>query len=345
MSANADNDRVSPRVSVIVCVHNRPVQIVRCLDSILASEASDFEVVVVDDGSTDDTPDVVADYAKQHADHAIRLIRNERNMGVSGARNAGLREARGAYVLFTDSDCTVAPDWIAYLVEAMDDSGAAAASGVVIDAPPRNMAEWAACGTTRIGRASWQRRRLVGNNMGFRGRVVREYLFDESLVYGCDEDEIAWRLVRDGHKTCFAPEAVVYHDHPMTIRSYLRQGRRQGVGSARYWYKRGAYIGRDLWFLTAGLAALLVCIWKPLLWPVPTALFVLQVLAIAFNEVFLKGKTVWRAVLILPLATAYTAVKAWSVYATLVKILVGADRGIRASKRAWITRRLPEKTP
>lgn len=330
MEPETQTNDPAPRASVIVCVYNRPGPIRTCLDSVLASDADDFEVVVVDDGSTDETPEVLADYIRTHPNRAIRVVRNERNLGVSGARNAGVREARGAFVLFTDSDCTVSPDWLSLLVAAMVQTGAAAGSGTVIDVPPRTLAEHAACGTTRIGLVSWQRRSLVGGNMIVRRELALAHPFDESLVYGCDEDELAWRLRQQGRNLCFVPEAAVHHDHPMTVRSYLRQGWAQGIGSARYWYKRGLFIGRDLWFLSAAVVSAPLCLWQPRLWPVPLGFFLMQVLALLLNEVLLKGKRWTTALMVLPLVTLHSVVKACSVYVTLLKMLVGADRSVRA---------------
>lgn len=89
-----------PKVTVLIPVRNRPHLILGALDSVFAQTFRDFEVIVVDDGSTDDTPDVVAHYHKP-----VRLIRCEPG-GVSAARNAGIAQATGDYIAFLDSD-----DW------------------------------------------------------------------------------------------------------------------------------------------------------------------------------------------------------------------------------------------
>jgi len=329
MTHKTQSSQRAPRASVIVCVYNRPTQIVACLDSILASDTSDFEAIVVDDGSTDATPDVITNYARQHAHRSIRLVRNNRNRGVSGARNVGAREARGDYILFTDSDCTVAPDWLSRMVGAVADGEAAAGASTVIDTAPTNLAEWAAYGTTRIGQTPWQRRKLVGNNMIFRREILAAHPFDESLVYYCDDDEMAWRLEREGHKITFEPSAVVHHNHGMTIAKYLRQARAQGIGSARYWYKRRMVIGRDLWFLTAAILTLPCLLYSPSLWPIPIGFLALQILALVSNEVIHKGKTIPRAMCVLPLVCMHAAIKAVSVYCTLGCIMLGIDASVR----------------
>ncbi len=86
----------SPRFSVIIPVYNRASFIARAIESVLSQTYRDFELIVVDDGSTDATPDIVALYP-------VRLLRQE-NRGVSAARNRGIASARGKIIAFLDSD-------------------------------------------------------------------------------------------------------------------------------------------------------------------------------------------------------------------------------------------------
>lgn len=96
------------RFSVIVPVYNVEEYLQGCIDSILANDCSDCEVILVDDGSTDGVcPGICDENAKAHPE-LIRVIHQE-NQGLGGARNTGLEAARGEYVLFVDSDDTIAP--------------------------------------------------------------------------------------------------------------------------------------------------------------------------------------------------------------------------------------------
>lgn len=99
-----------PKVSVIVPVYNVERYLARCLDSVLGQTERDFEIVCVDDGSTDSSPRILAEYAAR--DPRVRVV-TQANRGLSGARNAGLDAAAGEWIMFVDSD-----DWVpAYAVE------------------------------------------------------------------------------------------------------------------------------------------------------------------------------------------------------------------------------------
>ncbi|MCU0229749.1 MAG: glycosyltransferase [Acidobacteria bacterium] len=320
-------------VSVIVCVYNRAHQVSACVDSLLAPSRPDLEIVLVDDGSTDDTPQVLQAHRAKHPD-TIRITTNARNLGVSGARNAGIAAASGEFIAFTDSDCTVEPGWIEAMLEGFTEPDLAGVAGTVVDHEPRTWAERAYVGTCRIGTTGWQGRALVGNNMAFRGEILRRYLFDPSLRYGCDEDELAWRLQSDGYRIGFAPRAVVHHDHRASLRQYWRTGYRQGQGSARYWYKRGRWIGRDVLPGTLALVTLPLAGSAPLAF-VPAFFALAQVAALFGNQWLLKGKSLRRAIAVLPIDLVYSLCKMAGVYATLLRILAGAEPEVRQSKRTW----------
>lgn len=96
----ADAPGVSPSVSVVIPAYNRAASIRAAVDSVLRQTHADFELLVVDDGSTDGTLEALAGVR----DPRLRLLSNPRNMGASAARNTGIRHARGTWVAFQDSD-------------------------------------------------------------------------------------------------------------------------------------------------------------------------------------------------------------------------------------------------
>lgn len=107
-----------PEISVIVPVYNTEKYLPRCLDSLLSQTYRDFEVILIDDGSTDRSFNVCKCYAKQ--DSRVRAIQRE-HTGVGAVRNLGLDSAEGKYIMFCDSDDYVEPEWMEELHNAVEE--------------------------------------------------------------------------------------------------------------------------------------------------------------------------------------------------------------------------------
>ena len=92
----------NPTVSVIIPTYNRAHLVDRAIQSVLNQTYKDFELIIVDDGSTDNTEDIIKEFQKK--DERIKYIRHEENRGGSAARNTGIKAAKGEYIAFLDSD-------------------------------------------------------------------------------------------------------------------------------------------------------------------------------------------------------------------------------------------------
>ncbi|MEM1203973.1 MAG: glycosyltransferase family A protein [Acidobacteriota bacterium] len=103
----APSESTSPDVSVVIATHGRAALVPAAVTSILDQDFDDFELLVVDDGSTDRTPEVLADLAAR--DPRIRVLRNERPLGPGAARNRGIDAARGRFVAILDDDDRALP--------------------------------------------------------------------------------------------------------------------------------------------------------------------------------------------------------------------------------------------
>ena len=103
-----------PEVSIIVPVYNAEKYLHRCIDSILAQTFTDFELILIDDGSTDTSGEICDKYAKNNS--RIRVM-HQKNAGASSARNKGIEESVGKYLLFCDSDDFVHPQWCQILYD------------------------------------------------------------------------------------------------------------------------------------------------------------------------------------------------------------------------------------
>jgi glycosyltransferase involved in cell wall biosynthesis len=122
-------DSTAPTFSVMICTYNRAELLPRAMDSVLSQHHPDFELVVVDDGSTDATPDVV----RRYSDPRVRYVHQE-NQGLGAARNAGVAHSTGRYVLFLDDDDLALPRWLHEFAGAIDGEPAVVSCGEVLEA-------------------------------------------------------------------------------------------------------------------------------------------------------------------------------------------------------------------
>ncbi len=107
-----------PAISIIIPVYNVEPYLARCLNSVLSQSFTDFEILLIDDGSTDASGKICDEYASR--DERIRVFHKE-NGGVSSARNVGLKEAKGEWIYFVDADDEVLPDGLQALVDGIRD--------------------------------------------------------------------------------------------------------------------------------------------------------------------------------------------------------------------------------
>lgn len=117
----------NPEVSVVIPTHNRAPILRECLDSVLAQSSESYEVIVVNDASTDATRQILKRYRQTHGGR-LQVVRG--SYGAPGlTRNAGAARAAGKYLLFTDDDCRVPKHWIETMLETLHRRGADALSG------------------------------------------------------------------------------------------------------------------------------------------------------------------------------------------------------------------------
>jgi glycosyltransferase involved in cell wall biosynthesis len=215
------------RYSVIVPVHNGAGVIDRCLDCLANQTVApgQYEIIVVDDGSIDDTIPIVQRWADNHPGYAVTLFCQQQT-GPAGARNLGAKAARGSVLLFTDADCRVVQHWIEVLVKPFVGS----------DQPVGLMGTYLSDQESLVARfvqvefEDRYRRIAAGapvdlvptNSAAFRRDIfLAEGGFDASFPEANNEDvEFSYRLSNAGHQMVFVPQAQVYHQHPSDWRNY-----------------------------------------------------------------------------------------------------------------------------
>lgn len=105
------------KLSIIVPIYNVAPYLCKCVDSLLAQDITDYEIILVDDGSPDECPQICDDYAEKYTN--IKTIHQE-NMGLSEARNTGTRAAQGKYIMYVDSDDYLEPNVLGALMEQVE---------------------------------------------------------------------------------------------------------------------------------------------------------------------------------------------------------------------------------
>ena len=198
---------MTPKVSVVIPVFNRQTAVLRAIDSVLAQTVQDFEVIVVDDASTDETAAEVTAIP----DPRIRLVRHDRRRGGSAARNSGIRASTGPYVAFLDSDDEWLPSKLERQLQVFEQAGDDL--GLVYTS-----AEWVyPHGTVRIVRRRYPElahsllaENVIGEtSLGMVRRQVLEELggFDETLP-SCQDMDL-WLRICQRYRADVVPEPLV----------------------------------------------------------------------------------------------------------------------------------------
>lgn len=215
-------------VSVVIPARNAASTIEACLAALGQQTVRPGEVIVVDDGSTDET----AAIARRMG---VKLISQDRG-GAGAARNRAVEAAHGDLLLFTDADCTPRADWVERLLSALEDDHVVAARGVCLSDQREPVARFAQLEYDEKHR-QLARRRYVDlvstDSAAYRRDVFREFGgFDETYVASEDQD-LSFRITRRGLRIVFAPEAAVLHRHRPTLRGYARRKFWIGYAKAR----------------------------------------------------------------------------------------------------------------
>src|SRR5437870_8615842 len=218
----------APLVSVIVCSYNGARTLNDCLDSLGKLNYPNYEVILVDDGSTDHTAQIAAQFPN------VRYI-DQSNHGLSHARNTGAAAAKGEVFAYTDSDCMADPDWLYYLVGTLISGEYAGVGGPNVSPPAQNAIQ--ACvaaapgGPSHVLLTDTEAEHIPGCNMAFyRWAFEQVGGFDPEYHKAGDDVDFCWRLQQSGCVIAFSPTAIVWHHRRFTLRAFLKQ--QEGYGEA-----------------------------------------------------------------------------------------------------------------
>lgn len=233
-----------PILSVVIPTFNRRETLAVVLP-LLAKQtlpAEQYELLLCDSGSTDGTLELVTELAIPN----LRHIRPAENRGRSGARNAGIREARGELVLFTDADILPSPDLLEQHLRLHRARPHSAVVGLEVQVD--TVAEYEAVrdnpydkGRHMHGRSDKQMSWLfflTGNASAPRQGLLDVGLFDENFtVYGHEDLELGYRLQKAGYPILYNAAAINYHWHPVSFEEKCDKMRHSGVATRRFYSK------------------------------------------------------------------------------------------------------------
>lgn len=275
-----------PKVSIVVASYNNDHTLKACLESLRDLNYPDYEIILVDDGSTDTTPQLAEHFRggeagtpkttiesggntgdsqdKPSAPHQLvtndqhgnfHYFRHPANLGLSVARNTGIAAATGEIIAFTDADCRADADWLYHLVAGLLDGDYAGVGGPNL-LPPDDSAVAAAVmvspgGPAHVMLNDHEAEHIPGCNMAFyRSALDAVGGFDPIFRKAGDDVDICWRLQQTGFKIGFSPAAFVWHYRRSTIGAYLKQQRGYGEAEALLVRKHPEYFnafGGSVW--------------------------------------------------------------------------------------------------
>ncbi len=347
-------DLLSPRISVVVCSYNGQRTIRDCLEGLRKVEYPNFEVIVVNDGSTDATATIAYEYG-------FRVISTE-NRGLSHARNVGMEAATGEIVAYIDDDARPDPHWLTYLAATFLSTEHAGVGGPNIALPGDGLI--ADCVTNAPGNpvhillSDQEAEHIPGCNMAFRKTCLQAIGgFDPQFHIAGDDVDACWRLQQCSWTLGFSPAAMVWHHRRNSVQAYWKQQKNYGKAEAlleRKWPEKyntgghytwaGRVYGKGLSHRVGWVGRIYQGVWgsapfQSLYAPAPSALWSLSLMPewylviLAFVALSALGIH-WRPLLLalLPLALA--------VGALLVQAALGAARtsitSTPRSRVAWL---------
>jgi GT2 family glycosyltransferase len=236
-----------PRISVIVCSYNGERTLRNCFEGLSRLEYANFDVIVVDDGSSDQTAAIGREYG-------FRVISTDRQ-GLGSARNRGLDAATGDIVAYLDDDAYPDPHWLTYLAAAFLRTPHAGLGGPNI-APPGD-GSVAACianapgGPVHVLLTDAEAEHLPGCNAAFRKDALQAIGgFEPEFRVAGDDVDVCWRLQERGLTLGFCPSAVVWHHRRNSVRAYWKQQCGYGEAEAvleRKWPEKYNSAGHVRW--------------------------------------------------------------------------------------------------
>lgn len=237
-------------ISVVIPTYNDEKDLDECLSS-LGEQSKDFELVVVDGHSTDDTVEI----AEKHGAEVVYEDYGTRG----GACNVGAEEPGGDVIVFTDADAIFPPDWLEKVEKKFEETGADVVGGddIVKDGSDFEVDLFAIDKAQDPPKKGEVWKRVRGVNSAYKREVFLENKFDPNLR-SIEESELHFRLQRKGYKLVFDPEIVVYHHRRRSLKALAKQFFRNGKGRLQVMKKHPEMLDFGIDLFPLGLFILLI---------------------------------------------------------------------------------------
>ncbi len=239
------------RTSVIIPAYNAEKTIAQTLAALREQSGKDFEVIVVDDGSTDMTAKLVTQFSEQNS-LPVKLIKQE-NAGPAKARNTGVEQAAGDNLVFLDSDCLPTENWVEEMTRPLGEDVAGCYCWNRVRNKESIMARYVDYEMTR------RHERMIGKDIDAISTYSASFLkkvflecggFDSQYREASGEDfDLTYSIVRAGYRLRFVDTTFVYQYHPDSLRKYLYKQFKRGYWSVRQFMKnKDKILRRDSYF-------------------------------------------------------------------------------------------------
>ncbi|HMB96754.1 MAG TPA: glycosyltransferase, partial [Tepidisphaeraceae bacterium] len=224
-----------PKASVIICSYNGASTVESCLRSMQRLRYPDYEVIFIDDGSTDGTQKILEKFPW------VKNIQ-QKNKGLSYARNVGMNAATGDIIVYTDSDCEADEDWLYYLALPLVRSKHVGMGGPNLipdeDSWIADCVGLSPGGPTHVMIDDRTAEHVPGCNMAYYTWAAKQINgFDPQFRKAGDDVDFIWRLQHLGYSIGFSPAAQVWHYRRNTVKAYLKQQRGYGEAEALLKFK------------------------------------------------------------------------------------------------------------
>jgi len=308
-------------VSLVIPGRNVAGTIRRCLDAVapLLGRGELKEIIFVDDGSTDESAGIVAEYP-------VTPLRVD-GIGPGAARNAGWRAASGDAVWFIDADCVAEEGSLAALVRLLDTPQVAGVGGSYANAREDSLL---ACliheeilerHASMSGRVDF----LASFNVLYRRRVLvqaggfDERHFNAARAPGAEDADLSYRICDLGYTLRFARDSRVGHFHPNRLRSYFRSQRLHGVWAVRLYYRHPGRARRNSYsswidhlqppLATTAVLALPTLLFAETRWIAPVLILCLAALYVPMALRLVARTRQWRYAMFIPMGMARAAAR------------------------------------